>query len=104
MKVNYIKYYFILIILSSCSKPMREFEFSQNGNNINMKLFKDSTFTLDESINNKSITYSGNWHGSFLEKNELNLIITNQGFSILTKTPIRTYKISNSTPILIKSE
>jgi len=87
---------FQLLILSSCSKPIKEFELNNDVQKITIKLYKNNKFIKEVNELEDSYKYSGEWHGNFDESDTIFLLTTMKGFNILTNTPKEYFKIIDS--------
>ena len=90
--------------LSSCFKPIKEYQLDNDVQHITLKLYADSTFTeLIDEIED-SYEYSGNWTGNLKEGSTFTTVATKKGLQIITLTPTKTYRIENGKATQIEKQ
>jgi len=99
---RHISYIIILlsIIITSCSKPVKEFVIDSNTQSVTLELYADSTFVKKVEDNYES---SGVWSGNLAENSIFRTTTTKRGSQIITLTPIKKYKIKNGKAIILSN-
>tara|TARA_B110000046_G_scaffold25933_1_gene25703 strand:+ start:3158 stop:3481 length:324 start_codon:yes stop_codon:yes gene_type:complete len=88
---------FLLIVIAmvSCSSPVSEYELDQNGEKVQLKLFKDSTFVSLVKKGKEQHSFAGYWKGK-LEEGFFSTFATRDGFEVLKREVKRSYVLTNN--------
>lgn len=103
MKQPLIPLYILLIVfLTTCQNPVKEFQINTDVQHSNLKLYSDSTFVKVIQETEDDYQYSGTWSGDIKEGSTFKTIATKKGAQILTLTPTNKYRIMNGQAVEIK--
>ena len=82
----------VIFLIAGCSSPMYDFEFDQKGGQVQIKLFKDSTFISHMESAGETYSYAGYWRGN-PEESHFSIFATRNGFDILDRELRFSYKL-----------
>jgi len=94
----------LAVIISSCQRPVEEFQIDTDVQHKTLKLFKDSSFVEEIKEIEDSYQYSGEWTGDLTEGSTFRTIATRKVHQILTLTPVHEYRIVNGHAVEIVKE
>ena len=93
MKSTYYLFLLFSLLLTSCSRKIKEFKINNGKEQITLTLYSDSTFTEKVQKIEKTLEYYGNWYGNITEDSTFYTITTGESLNIYTQIPKKHYKI-----------
>ncbi|MEQ8812881.1 MAG: hypothetical protein RIE59_27665, partial [Imperialibacter sp.] len=81
-------------LLTSCEKPIIEFQLIADGQHRTLTLYRDSTFVEQIRDTVDVHTYSGTWAGDIQEGTTFETLATSRDGEIITMTPMHKYRIA----------
>ena len=90
VKIKYLGF-FLILILFGCKKPINQFEIISDKQKEILKVYSDSTFSLQSG----EIEYSGKWTGKLNEGDTISITSTMNGYNVMTLTSTKLFKITS---------
>ena len=85
----------LILLISSCQEPIKEFNIDSDVEHRTVKLYPDSTFKEISEEAKNTYEYTGSWKGR-LDEGEVFLTTSEmEGYNVLTNTSTRVYLIKN---------
>ena len=88
---------FLSLFFLGCKSPIKEFRIPSHGHTALLKVYADSSFSLESETGD----YSGVWTGKLQDGDTLSIMSTMNSLHILTNTPKISHKIKNGSLIQI---
>ena len=102
MKSTYYLFLLFSLLLTSCSRKIKEFKINNGKEQITLTLYSDSTFTEKIQKIEKTLECHGNWYGNITEDSTFYTITTGEGLNMYTEIPKKYYKIKKGKLIQVK--
>ena len=102
MKSTYYLFLLFSLLLTSCSRKIKEFKINNGKEQITLTLYSDSTFTEKIQKIEKTLECHGNWYGNIAEDSTFYTITTGEGLNMYTQIPKKHYKIKKGKLIQVK--
>jgi len=85
--------FLFILIITSCSKPIKVFELNSDVEHLTIKLYADSTFQKVVGNVEEKNSFTGEWTGDLTNDSIFSTKTTRQGFTPLTQIYTHNYKI-----------